>query len=61
MNNPTVPNVDIASELIAIVEAERPQAEATLGRALIDPHLFSFNFWRHGLGHALNVEHDLIP
>lgn len=36
-------------------------AELTLGRPLINPHLFGRNCRLLGLGHALNVEQELLP
>jgi hypothetical protein len=44
--------------------SEAPTARTTSdtfqGRPLVDPDLFGFNCWKHGLGHALNAEQDKI-
>ncbi|SIF22948.1 Uncharacterised protein [Mycobacteroides abscessus subsp. abscessus] len=43
-----------------VLRAERDGAEATLGRPLIDPTAFAADVLAHGLGEALNREHDRI-
>lgn len=50
----------LTANLNELLNVEGPRAEATLGRALVDPTLFAFNCWVHGLGHALNHEQGLI-
>lgn len=47
-------------ELLAVLYRERPNAEATLGRPLVDPYAFAADYIRDGLGHALNGEQDRI-
>ncbi|WP_157935636.1 hypothetical protein [Mycobacteroides abscessus] len=46
--------------LTQVLQAERDTAEATLGRSLIDPMAFAADVLAHGLGEALNREHDRI-
>lgn len=36
-------------------------AEATLGWPIADTNRFLFNVDAHGLGEALNLEHDYLP
>ena len=41
--------------------ADRQIAELTLGRPLIDPSAFDRHVAQHGLGEALNRQHELLP
>ena len=49
-----------SDRLLAVLAVERPGAEATLGRALIDPQAFAADVLCGGLGEALNREQDRI-
>ncbi len=49
-----------ADRLLAVLTVERSGAEATLGRALIDPLAFAAEVLSDGLGEALNREHDRV-
>ncbi|MFI7165306.1 hypothetical protein ACIBM3_22875 [Rhodococcus erythropolis] len=52
---------DFSAEAVLdeVLRKERAAAEATLGRLLRRPREFALNTAAHGLGHALNCEHEL--